>query len=93
MRTASLLSMMLVRLSDSVYARVGRELSSANDSNRGYIVCEEYVVVVDTTHHLESMKEELKSKPELLDLPRLIDEIAVQKSIEQNNVEVQYDLL
>ncbi len=57
--------MALARLSDSVYARIGRELSTAVDSNRGYIVCDEYVVVVDTTHHLESIKEELKELREI----------------------------
>ncbi len=57
--------MSLERLSDSVYGRIGREISTAADSNRGYIVCDEYVVVVDTTHHLERIKEELKELREI----------------------------
>ncbi len=56
--------MALARLSDSVYARI-HDLSSASDSNRGYIVCDEYVVVVDTTHHLDSIREELRELREI----------------------------
>ncbi len=56
--------MALARLSDSVYARI-HDLSSANDSNRGYIVCDQYVVVVDTTHHLDNIEEELRQLREI----------------------------
>ncbi len=54
--------MLLERLSDSVYARIHPLVDPVVpvDSNRGYIICDEYVVIVDTTYFLNHLRQELK---------------------------------
>ncbi len=51
--------MVLDRLSDSVYARIHPD-PSLPDSNRGYVVCDKYVVVVDATYLLDNIRKDLE---------------------------------
>ncbi len=62
--------MLLERLSDSVYARIHPLVDPVVpvDSNRGYIICDEYVVIVDTTYFLNHLSEELKDLKKLTEL-------------------------
>lgn len=53
--------MSLHRLSNSVYARIHSPPGYGNgDSNKGYIICREYVVVVDTTYFLNNPRSDLE---------------------------------
>src|SRR5713226_8831932 len=51
--------MPLDRLSDSVYAHVYSDPFVSVDSNKGYIVCDKYVVVVDATYLLNNVRNDL----------------------------------
>ncbi len=52
--------MPLERISNRVYAQINHELSSPSDSNRGYIICSEHTVVVDTTCFLQNLRRDLE---------------------------------
>lgn len=52
--------MSLVKLSSSVYTRVHPERMPSCDSNKGYIVCEDYVIVVDTTYFVNDFRHDLE---------------------------------
>ena len=58
--------MPLDRLSNSVYAHVYPD-PSFPDSNRGYIICNKYVVVVDATYLLENVRNDLQEMRKLTD--------------------------
>lgn len=60
--------MSLHRLSDSVYGSIHMEPPPNSDSNKSYVVCEEFVVVVDTTYLLNSVRRDLKELREVTDL-------------------------
>lgn len=61
---------MLERLSSSVYARIQPLVDPIVpvDSNRGYIICDEFIVVIDTTYFLNHLSEELKYLRKLTEL-------------------------
>ncbi len=50
---------MLNRLAESVYAHVYPD-PAFPDSNRGYIICDKYVVVVDATYLLDNVRHDLE---------------------------------
>jgi len=58
--------MPLDRLSNSVYAHVYPD-PSFPDSNRGYIICDKYVVVVDAMYLLENVRNDLEQMRKLTD--------------------------
>ena len=58
--------MPLDRLSNSVYAHVYPDPSSP-DSNKGYIVCDKYVVVVDATYLLDNVRDDLEELRKITD--------------------------
>ncbi len=62
--------MLLERLSESVYAHIQPLVDPVVpvDSNRGYIICDECVVIVDSTYFLNHLAEELKDLRKLTDL-------------------------
>lgn len=53
------LPLALHRLTSSVYVSIP-PYSIPSDSNKGYIVCEKYVIVVDTTYHFDRIRQDLK---------------------------------
>lgn len=60
--------MSLQKLSNSVYARINTEKIPHSDSNKGYILCDEYVVVVDTTHFLKNVRSDIEELRKITDL-------------------------
>ena len=58
--------MLLDRLSNSVYAHVYSD-PSFPDSNRGYIVCDKYAVVVDATYLLGNVRNDLAELRKITD--------------------------
>ncbi len=62
--------MLIEQLSDSVYARIQPLVDPVVpvDSNRGYIICDEFVVIIDTTYFLNHLSEELKDLRKLTQL-------------------------
>ncbi len=57
---------MLDRLSNSVYAHVYPD-PAFPDSNRGYIICDKYVVVVDATYLLDNVRNDLEQLRKITD--------------------------
>ncbi len=62
--------MSLERLSSSVYARIQPLVDPIVpvDSNRGYIICDEFAVIIDTTYFLNHLSEELNDLRKLTEL-------------------------
>ena len=58
--------MLLDRLSNSVYAHVYPD-PSFPDSNKGYIVCDKYIVVVDPTYLLDNVRNDLEELRKITD--------------------------
>ncbi len=52
--------MALRRISDSVYVRIQPIRIPSRESNRGYIICDKFVVIVDTSYFLDSLRSDLE---------------------------------
>ncbi len=47
------------QISESVYVRISPERIPSSDSNRGYIICDDFIVEVDTTYFLDNLRRDL----------------------------------